>query len=172
MGNLEDLNTTNKWHYIQAAQDGEILDRNKLFHETFKHLEPTFVQHIIYEKDLRKVIFASEQAKRKNENPTIVKVRTKRVDGNIQLSVWLMTFQRSFFVAIGQDLELPDNEFIEQIVFAINHKLRSNTARIHGLVMVIQESQNSEIATMLVNSILELDEEYKSLMKLIGENRK
>jgi hypothetical protein len=74
--------------------------------------------------------------------------------------MWRIIYIKGCFIALG-------NEFEDELIFALNHKLRSNSATIEGLMQFRKELDSEEILDMIDLKVKELNSEISKLMDIL-----
>lgn len=159
MGSLDELSFSSKFLYIQADVNGRIIDCNDLFSEHYGIQLADSVCDILNVNDIKDVINLSDSLKSKRNNPIVIRINTTRKSG-LHLSMWKIIYIKGSFIALG-------NEFEEELIFALNHKVRSNSATIEGLMQFRGELDSEEILDLIDQKAKELNAEIANLMDIL-----
>jgi len=159
MGSLDELSFSSKFLYIQADVNGRIIDFNDLFSQHYSIELNQSICDIIQVDDVKDIIALTNSLKQKRNNPVVIRINTKR-KSKIHLSMWKIIFIKGSFVALG-------NEFEEELIFALNHKLRSSSATIEGLMQFRKDLDSEEILDMIDIKVKELNQEISNLMDIL-----
>ena len=74
--------------------------------------------------------------------------------------MWKIIYVKNSFIALG-------NEFEEELIFALNHKLRSNSATIEGLLQFRKELDNDELLDLIDQKAKDLNKEIAKIMDFL-----
>lgn len=159
MGSLDELSFNKKFLYIQVDVNGRIIDFNDLFSQHYEIFIDDSVCDILQVNDIKEIIRITNSLKRNKNNPVVIRINTNRKD-KVHLSMWKIIYIKGCFVALG-------NQFEEELIFALNHKLRSSSATIEGLMQFRNELDNDEILDMIDEKVKELNNEIAKLMAIL-----
>lgn len=159
MGSFDELSFSKKFLYIQTDLNGRVIDYNDLFSEHYGIQITDSVCDILNVNDIKDVINLSDSLKSKRNNPIVIRINTTRKSG-LHLSMWKIIYIKGSFIALG-------NEFEEELIFALNHKLRSNSATIEGLMQFRGELDSEEILNLIDQKAKELNQEIANLMDIL-----
>ena len=160
MNSVNELSFSSKYLYIQVDAFGNIIDANPLFYERYGEIVSNSICDILHEEAIKEVIASTDSLKREKNSPIVLRLTTKQLKGS-HISLWQIIYIKGFFIALG-------DEFQEEIVFALNHKIRSHSANIEGLAQFIESIEDVQIAKMLYTSAVALNAEIAALMKLLS----
>ena len=159
MGSLDELSFSKKFLYLQVDVSGNVIDFNDLFSEHYEITYNDSVCEILQVDDIKDIIALTSSLKSKKSNPLVIRINTNRKD-HVHLSMWKIIYIKGCFIALG-------NEFEEELIFALNHKLRSNSATIEGLMQFRKELDSEEILDMIDLKVKELNSEISKLMDIL-----
>jgi hypothetical protein len=159
MGSLDELSFSKKFLYIQTDVNGRVIDFNDLFSKKYGILIDDSVCDILQVEDIKDIIELTKSLKSKKNNPVVIRINTNR-KGKNHLSMWKIIYVKGSFIALG-------NEFEEELIFALNHKLRSNSATIEGLMQFRNDLDSEEILDMIDLKVKELNSEIAKLMDIL-----
>lgn len=159
MGSFDELSFSKKFLYIQTDLNGRVIDYNELFSEHYGILIDDSICDILNVNDIKDIIKLADSLKSKRNNPIVIRINTTRRSG-IHLSMWKIIHVKGSFVALG-------NEFEEELIFALNHKLRSNSATIEGLMQFRGDLDNDEILDLVDQKAKELNAEIAKIMEIL-----
>jgi hypothetical protein len=159
MRSLEELSHSKKYLYIQIDAKGQIIDCNDLFSTTYGSIINSSICELLDVNDIKDIIEVANSMKSKKNNPVVIRVNTKRKD-SVHLSMWKIIYLRGYFIALG-------NEFEEELIFHLNHSIRSNSATIEGLLQFRNELDNDEILDLIDLKAKQLNKEIAKIMALL-----
>lgn len=159
MGSLDELSFSKKFLYIQADVNGRIIDFNDLFSQHYSLDLNDSICDILQVDDIKDIIALTNSLKLKKNNPIVIRISTNR-KGKEHLSMWKIIYVKNSFIALG-------NEFEEELIFALNHKLRSNSATIEGLLQFRQELDNDELLDLIDQKAKDLNKEIAKIMDFL-----
>jgi hypothetical protein len=159
MGSLDELSFSKKFLYLQVDASGKVIDFNDLFSEHYEITYDDSVCEILQVDDIKDIIALTSSLKSKKSNPLVIRINTNRKD-KVHLSMWKIIYIKNCFIALG-------NQFEEELIFALNHKLRSNSATIEGLMQFRKELDSEEILDMIDLKVKELNSEIAKLMDIL-----
>ena len=159
MGSLDELSFSKKFLYIQADVNGIIIDFNDLFSQHYGLDLNDSICDILQVDDIKDIIALTNSLKLKKNNPIVIRISTNR-KGKEHLSMWKIIYVKNSFIALG-------NEFEEELIFALNHKLGSNSATIEGLLQFRQELDNDELLDLIDQKAKDLNKEIAKIMDFL-----
>ena len=159
MGSLDELSFSKKFLYIQADVNGRIIDFNDLFSQHYSLDLNDSICDILQVDDIKDIIALTNSLKLKKNNPIVIRISTNR-KGKEHLSMWKIIYVKNSFIALG-------NEFEEELIFALNHKLRSNSATIEGLLQFRKELDNDELLDLIDQKAKDLNKEIAKIMDFL-----
>jgi hypothetical protein len=159
MGSLDELSFSKKFLYIQADVNGRIIDFNDLFSQHYSLDLNDSICDILQVDDIKDIIALTNSLKLKKNNPIVIRISTNR-KGKEHLSMWKIIYVKNSFIALG-------NEFEEELIFALNHKLRSNSATIEGLLQFRKELDSDELLDLIDQKAKDLNKEIAKIMDFL-----
>ena len=159
MGSLDELSYSSKFLYVQVDTVGKIIDCNDLFSTTYGDLMLDSVCKILQVDDIKDVVSLTNSLKEKRNNPVIIRINTN-LKGKIHLSMWKILYVKGCFIALG-------NKFEEELIFALNHNIRSNSATIEGLLQFRKELDNDQLLDLIDQKAKDLNKEIAKIMDFV-----
>jgi signal transduction histidine kinase len=168
--------------YVVTDTDGNIVSTNELFKHYASHIKPKNIIDIVSNpEDKDTLIEAIKRAKDKRPEPTRVYARTKQKNASERFNVWniysimgavhFIGFQLVDVTSISAHEHERQRVLLEEFRFMLSHELRQPLTSVSGLVKLlinnrsISEGERGDLMQMLEQSVVNLDEAVKVLVK-------
>jgi signal transduction histidine kinase len=168
--------------YVVTDSDGGIISSNELFKAYSSHIKPKNIIDIVSnEGDRETLINAVKKAKERTPEPMRVYAATKQKNNSERFNVWNIYSIMGAIHFIGFQLidvtSITAHEYerqrvlLEEFRFMLSHELRQPLTSVSGLVRLLNnnttpsDTEKSDLLKMLNESVLNLDEAVKALVK-------
>jgi len=168
--------------YVVTDSDGGIVSANDLFKAYSSHIKPKNIIDIVSNESERETLLnAVKKAKERTPEPMRVYAATKQKNNSERFNVWNIYSIMGAIHFIGFQLvdvtSITAHEYerqrvlLEEFRFMLSHELRQPLTSVSGLVRLLNgssthtDAEKSDLLKMLNESVLNLDEAVKALVK-------
>lgn len=168
--------------YVVTDSDGGIVSANDLFKAYSSHIKPKNIIDIVSNQSERETLLnAVKKAKERTPEPMRVYAATKQKNNSERFNVWNIYSIMGAIHFIGFQLidvtSITAHEYerqrvlLEEFRFMLSHELRQPLTSVSGLVRLLNgssthtDAEKSDLLKMLNESVLNLDEAVKALVK-------
>lgn len=168
--------------YVVTDSNGGIVSANDLFKAYSSHIKPKNIIDIVSNESERETLLnAVKKAKERTPEPMRVYAATKQKNNSERFNVWNIYSIMGAIHFIGFQLidvtSITAHEYerqrvlLEEFRFMLSHELRQPLTSVSGLVGLLNgssthtDAEKSDLLKMLNESVLNLDEAVKALVK-------
>ena len=168
--------------YVVTDSDGGIVSANDLFKAYSSHIKPKNIIDIVSNESERETLLnAVKKAKERTPEPMRVYAATKQKNNSERFNVWNIYSIMGAIHFIGFQLidvtSITAHEYerqrvlLEEFRFMLSHELRQPLTSVSGLVRLLNgssthtDAEKSDLLKMLNDSVVNLDEAVKALVK-------
>lgn len=183
---MEQLKNNSITYIVQTDINGQIVDANNNFHDTFDHIKPVNVIDVVPYADYRRIIVNSERVRRESEltgeiSRAIFECRTVNKEDQLRWGLFEIAYIRKYYYILGYDAYLAYEDgrgrirqyekVLRTVAHSLNHNIRSKSANITGLLGLI-ESKDSELVKHILLQAQEMDSHILNLTQIVNNSKR